>query len=63
MLAIQYTGLQGCACHRPQPQLGDAPSKKAAWLGAIGLGLSAALMVALGFHKPAPRRSSHRRRT
>ncbi len=63
MLAIQHTGLQGCACHRPQLQLGDAPSKKAAWLGAIGLGLSAAIMVAIGFHKPAPRRSSRRRRT
>ncbi len=61
MLAIQHTALQGCACHRPQ--LGDAPSKKAAWIGAIGLGLSAALMVALGFHKPAPRRSTRRRRT
>lgn len=61
MLAVQHTALQGCACHHVQSQLGDAPSKKAAWIGAIGLGLSAALMVALGFHKPAPRRSRRRR--
>lgn len=62
MLAVQHTALQGCACHRPQLG-GDAPSKKAAWIGAIGLGLSAALMVAIGFHKPAPRSVRHRRRT
>lgn len=63
MLAIQHTALQGCTCHRPQ--LGDetSTSKKAAWIGAIGLGLSAALMVAIGFHKPVPRPIRHRRRT
>lgn len=61
MLAVQRTALQGCACNRPQ--LGDesSPSKKAAWLGAIGLGLSAALMIAMGFHKP-PARPARRRR-
>lgn len=61
MLAIQHTALQGCACHRPQ--LGDSSSvsKGAAWLGAIGLGLSAALMVAMGFHKAPPRRARRRR--
>jgi len=50
----------GCACRK---SLGETRSvnRSAVWVGAIGLGLAATIMIAMGFHKPAPR--VRRRRT
>jgi hypothetical protein len=39
----------------------DSGNRKAVWLGAVGLGISAAIMIAMGFHKPPP--PVRRRRT
>jgi hypothetical protein len=37
-------------------------SKRGVWLGIAGLVLSAGIMIAMGFHKPAPVRQPARRR-
>lgn len=51
----------GCACRKPALGESGSMSRNAAWVGVIGLGLAATIMIAMGFHKPV--QPVRRRRT
>jgi hypothetical protein len=55
--------LTNWGCERPAPTLGETTtrSRNAVWVGVIGLGLAATIMIAMGFHKPV--QPVRRRRT